>query len=108
MGRSHTIVSRITAKVCAVFSYLVCLLAGSALSQVAVRVTTDKVDYLTGEPVFAIVNITNVGSEPIAYSGCDGEADLTVTGAEKQSRPISGVVLPVWEGAEGAESTTRR
>jgi hypothetical protein len=52
-----------------------CLLSTPARAQVEVGIRTEKASYLAGEPVFILVDIRNVGDQPMAY-GADEPADL--------------------------------
>jgi len=63
------------------------LTACSAFSQVKVSVKLDRSDYLVGEPIFVIVDVTNTGSEPIGHSGGDGRTDLTVRAVPPKQPP---------------------
>src|SRR4051812_36337413 len=44
----------------------ICLLAGPASAQVRVQVRTEKPQFLTGEPIFVVVEVENTGVEPVA------------------------------------------
>jgi hypothetical protein len=55
-----------------------------AIGQVRVDVRMDQTEYLAGEPVFAVVQITNTGTKPVGFSLCLGQVDLKVKG-EAQS-----------------------
>ena len=66
---------------------LLALTACSAFSQVKVSMKLDRPDYLVGEPIFVIVEVTNIGSEPIGYSGGDGRTDVTVAAAQPKQPP---------------------
>jgi hypothetical protein len=63
------------------------LLAVQATGQVKVAVLTPRQQYLEGEPITVIVRVTNVGSDPVGYDGCDGRVDLTVVGQQKITPP---------------------
>lgn len=63
---------------------LLLLLVPKSLCQVDVEVRADKATYLVGEPIFVILTVTNIGTEAIGYSYCDGQVDLAVVGAEKK------------------------
>jgi hypothetical protein len=62
-------------------SLIILLLTTQAFCQVQVSVLPSKAEYLVGEPMFAVVHVTNVGPDPVAYSTCDGRVELNV---EKQ------------------------
>lgn len=66
-------------------SLLILIFALRCFGQVSVEVKTSKPGYLVGEPVFVVVDVKNVGTEPVGYSGCDGHADLTVQNVDKKS-----------------------
>ncbi len=66
------------------------LCVASGFSQVSVTVKLDKPDYLVGEPVFVVVEFTNVGTEALGYSTCDGRADLTIPGGPRKEPPSLG------------------
>ena len=63
------------------------ILAPDGLCQVAIKVKTNKITYLVGEPVFIVVEAQNVGTEAVGYSYCDGRMDLSVVGAEPRRLP---------------------
>src|SRR2546427_368632 len=63
------------------------LIAAPVLGQVVVNVRTDKAEYLAGEPVFVIVDVKNVGVEPVGYSYCDGDVKLNVPNGEPNTAP---------------------
>jgi hypothetical protein len=65
-------------------------LASGAISgfcQVSVAVKLDRPDYLVGEPVFVIVDVTNIGTEAVGYSSYDGRSTLTVPKGQLKQRP---------------------
>jgi hypothetical protein len=64
-----------------------CLLAGPASAQVEVEVRTEKPQYLAGEPIFVLVEVTNVGTEPVAYGGASFKPplDLSVPNGERKA-----------------------
>jgi hypothetical protein len=66
---------------------LLLLLAAAAFCQVKVTVKLDRPEYLVGEPIFVLVDATNIGTEAIGYSACDGHANLTVPGGEQKKTP---------------------
>lgn len=66
---------------------LLALTAVPAAPQVAVKVSLNQPDYLAGEPIFVNVAFTNIGAEPLGYSGCDGRADLSVIGTQPDQPP---------------------
>jgi hypothetical protein len=57
------------------------------LCQVHVDLRTNQPDYLAGEPIFVVVDVKNIGTEPVGYSNCDGHVDLTVPGGQKKQVP---------------------
>ena len=65
-------------------AFLIATAAASGLCQVQVNLRTNQTSYLAGEPIFVVVDVENIGTEPVAYSGCDGHADLTVSGGQKK------------------------
>ena len=68
-------------------SVLLLVLVSRGLCQVDVEVRTNKPAYLVGEPVSVILEVTNIGSEAVGYSYCDGQVDLAVENAEKKHPP---------------------
>jgi hypothetical protein len=62
-------------------------LAVQATGQVKVDVLAPRQQYLEGEPITVIVRVTNVGSDPVGYDGCDGHVDLEVVGQHKITPP---------------------
>ena len=66
---------------------LLALGTASGFCQVSVTVTLDQPEYLVGEPIFVIVDVTNIGTEAIGYSACDGHANLTVPGGQQKQTP---------------------
>ncbi len=72
--------------------YFLLLLALTAVtpasSQVAVKVSLNGPDYLVGEPIVVNVAFTNIGTESLGYSGCDGRADLTIIGVPPEQPPL--------------------
>jgi hypothetical protein len=63
------------------------LLTVPATGQVKVEVLTPRQQYLEGEPITVTVRVTNVGSDPVGYDGCDGRVDLVVVGQQKVTPP---------------------
>jgi hypothetical protein len=63
------------------------LLAVPVTGQVKVDVLTPRQQYLEGEPITVTVRVTNVGSDPVGYDGCEGRVDLGVVGQQKMSPP---------------------
>ena len=55
--------------------------------QVQVELRTNQATYLTGEPIFVVVDIKNMGPERVGYSASNGHADLTVPGGRKKEAP---------------------
>ena len=73
-------------------SLLLCLLATPAFAQVEVGIRTEKTSYLTGEPIFILVDIKNVGDEAISYDGGGIQNPLSfvvVNGTRKPVRSLS-------------------
>src|ERR1700722_3677391 len=56
-------------------------------SQVRVGVRTNQLDYLVGEPIFAIVEVTNIGAAPVGFAECLSRVNLTVPGAPEEKVP---------------------
>ena len=80
-------------------AFLIATAAASGLRQVQVNLRTNQTSYLAGEPIFVVVDVENIGTEPVAYSGCDGHADLTVSGGQKKLAPnLLGCFLGVGRG----------
>ena len=66
-----------------------CLLATPALAQVQVSARTEKSSFLAGEPIFVVVDIKNVGDEPIGYNGGTiGRPPLTFVVANGTPKPV--------------------
>lgn len=63
------------------------LLAVPATAQVKVDVLSPRQQYVEGEPITVTVRVTNVGSDPVGYDGCDGRVDLVVVGQQKMTPP---------------------
>lgn len=69
-------------------------------AQVHITVSASKPTYLVGEPVFAIVRVVNVGSDPVAYSDAESQITVVVVGhAQQKSPPIWGCHSPLAGGA---------
>ena len=67
------------------------LVAAPVFAQVEVDARLEKTQFLEGEPIFVIVDVTNTGDEAVGYSACDGDVALTVTDAPRRIPPdISG------------------
>lgn len=66
---------------------IVILAAAPAVAQVQVDVHLEKPHYLEGEPIIAIVDVTNVGDEAVAYSTCSGDVQLTIPGVPRRVPP---------------------
>ena len=64
-----------------------CLLSTPALAKVEVGIRTEKVSYLAGEPVFILVDIRNVGDQPMAY-GAGTTNRLTFVVANGRQKPV--------------------
>src|SRR5476651_1309063 len=81
--------------------FLLALIAPSGFCQVNVTVKLNQPNYLVGEPIIVIVDFTNIGTEALGYSICDGHADLTVAGGQQKQIPrLRGCDLG--EGSGGA------
>jgi hypothetical protein len=65
----------------------ICFGWGPLAGQVQVRVATDQPRYLVGEPIFAVLSVKNVGTEPVGYSGCDGRVTLAVPEGQEKEVP---------------------
>src|SRR5262245_21967530 len=66
-----------------------CLLATPALAQVQVSARTEKSSVLAGEPIFVVVDIKNVGDEPVGYNGGTiGRPPLTFVVANGTPKPV--------------------
>ncbi len=63
------------------------LIASPALAQVEVTTGALKPTYLQGEPIVATVEVTNVGVDPIAYSGCDARVTFDVLDTARRVPP---------------------
>jgi HEAT repeats len=63
------------------------LLSVPIAGQVKVDALTARQQYLEGEPITVTVRVTNVGSDPVGYDGCDGRVDLVVVGQQKITPP---------------------
>jgi HEAT repeats len=82
-----------------------CLLATPVFAQVEIGVRTEKASYLAGEPVFVLVDIKNVGDEPISYGGGGIRNPLTFVVANGKLKPnpsLSACDGSVRGGAVGA------
>src|SRR5258706_9634118 len=66
---------------------LLLLAAAAAVAQVQVDVRLEKNRYLAGEPVVVLVDVLNVGDEPVGYTTCDGDVRLQVLGADRRVTP---------------------
>ena len=58
-----------------------------AAAQVKIDVRLEKQQYLEGEPVFVVVDIKNVGVEPVGYLKCNNNVQLSVPGVEPRKNP---------------------
>jgi HEAT repeats len=70
-----------------------CLLATPALAQVEVKLRTEKPTFLAGEPIFVLVEVKNVGAEPVAYDGASLKPPLVLSvknGTRKTVRSLHG------------------
>jgi len=82
---------------------LLLLAATPAAAQVQVDLRLEKTRYLAGEPVVVVVDVRNVGDEPVGYGSGAGEVQLAVTGAERRQPPnifgcFSGMGIGVGRG----------
>ena len=66
---------------------LLLILVSTGICQVSVEVNTNKAAYLVDEPVSVIVEVTNIGTESVGYSYCDGQVDLGIENTEKKHTP---------------------
>jgi len=69
------------------------LLATPASAQVDVAVRTEKPTFRAGEPIFILVDVKNVGAEPVAYDGASLKPPLTLAvknGTKKAVRSLHG------------------
>ena len=77
------------------------LLPIAVYGQVNVTVRTNKTTYFVGEPIWVIVNVKNVGTDPVAYGGgSSSENKSSVNNAERVSLP-PGCVEGGWAGGFG-------
>lgn len=66
---------------------VLCLIAAPAAAQVEVSVRTEKPSFLVGEPIFVLVDVKNVGDEPVAYGGGGGRGrrlELSVASGDRR------------------------
>jgi HEAT repeat protein len=61
--------------------------APCAHAQVDVQVRTEKPAYLAGEPVFVLVDVKNVGTEPVSFSFCNARVALAVRDGRRKAVP---------------------
>ena len=81
---------------------LIAVVAIPVFCQVQVDVRTNQATYLVGEPIFVVVDVKNMGPEPVGYSDCDGRAYLTVPGGQKKQTPnLYGCVTGSFSGGGG-------
>lgn len=59
----------------------------AGLCQVRVEVRTNQASYLAGEPIFAAVDVTNIGTEPLGQSGCSYQEKLSVPDGATKHKP---------------------
>jgi hypothetical protein len=77
-------------------------IAAPGFCQVQVDVTTNQATYLAGEPVFAVADVKNIGTEPLGYSGCYYGQILTVLdGPKKQRANLYGCFAGGFGGGSG-------
>ena len=71
-------------------------LATPAFAQVQVDARVEKPVYLEGEPIFVIVDVTNIDDEAVAYPTCGVRVALSVADVARRTPPdISGCFLGV-------------
>ena len=87
---------------------LLLILLSNGLCQVSFEVRTNKAEYLVDEPVSVIVKVTNIGTESVGYSYCDGQVDLRVENAEKKQTPNLGAARSVLVAVVHVELIIRR
>jgi HEAT repeat protein len=68
-------------------SLFLSLTAPPVMAQVRVDVRLEKTQYLAGEPIFVVVDVRNVGKEPIGYSSCGENIRLEIIGAKRRTPP---------------------
>ena len=83
------------------------LLTATSVAQVQVSVSSSKTEYLAGEPIYAILRITNIGQDPIANPGNTSRVDLTVNAPPRVVRNLYGCFRGVG-GGRSAVLITRR
>ncbi len=66
---------------------VVILLATPAFGQVRVDARLEKTQFLEDEPIFVVVDVTNVGDEPLTNSTCGGEFKLDIPGTSRRIPP---------------------
>jgi hypothetical protein len=64
------------------------LLATPAWGQVEVRVRTEKPEFLAGEPIFVLIDVKNIGSDPVAYDGASLKPPPTLSVANGERRVV--------------------
>jgi hypothetical protein len=76
---------------------VICLLAAPAWAQVRVHVRTEKPQFLTGEPIFIVVEVENTGVEPLDARGWfKPPLELSVRNGE---RKVTKELTGCWGGA---------
>jgi hypothetical protein len=68
-----------------------CLLARPAWAQVEVQVRTEKPQFLLGEPIFVLVEVKNVGTEEVAYSGVSFKPPLGLSVRNGERKVMKGL-----------------
>jgi hypothetical protein len=63
------------------------LFTAPAAAQVHVDAYLEKGRYLAGEPIVVVVDVLNVGDEPVGYSASDGNVRLAVAGVQRRVPP---------------------
>ena len=69
------------------------LLATPAWAQIEVQVRTEKPVFLAGEPIFVLIDVKNIGSDPVAYDGASFKPPLTLSvpnGQLKVAKELTG------------------
>ena len=58
-----------------------------SFGQIQVGLRTNQASYIAGEPIFVVVDVKNIGTVPLAYADCFGQANLAVPAAPKKQAP---------------------
>ena len=76
------------------------LLVPALRAQVSVSVHSSKSEYLVGEPIVILLEMKNVGDEPVAYGGgCDSDMKVSVAGTGPAPVPRYGCSMGVGGGS---------